>query len=290
MLLKTAGMATKYLLAAFGSLAFGCATDAHPDDPAYALDGTGKADSAWCHVNFDSVEGSNIRVDYQIQSTTVQANFIRTATPLWLNVQHASLTTATGVHVWSGDQQWDSAEGYAESAKYNELVSGGPDSNIDLYRSEDATRFTGQLTAGLPISNYTNGDDEAWMHAHQFAVVIDSEWQTDPISGSHNFVTPDLSAQDVTDYGVPDDAAGPTDDAALIASVIRFIRSVVCSGVSSLSQCARSLASTVSAKQRRISSVHRVSLQLSMPASRIAPSLSARSGIRARSSWAISSA
>lgn len=32
------------------------------------------------------------------------------------------------------------------------------------------------------------------IHAHQFAVVIDSQWQTDPVSSTHDFLVTDLGS------------------------------------------------------------------------------------------------
>jgi len=180
---------------AFASLAIlataACTTNPpKADDPAYALTG-GKADSTWCHVQFDSVESTSIRVDYQIASTTTEQEFSRTAQPLWLNVARGDLGGAQAVRVWMGDEMYSSEEGYDLAAQYN-LFQSGPAAQVDLYRSEDPTRFTGPLAAGLPISEYWDGDDQATIHAHQFAIVIDGTWQTDPISGTHNFVTRDL--------------------------------------------------------------------------------------------------
>jgi len=174
-------------------VAAGCATDARPDDPAYSQSGDGKADSTWSHLTFQSVEGTSIRVDYQIASSTQGSGalYVQTATPLWINVQRDDLDSANGVHVWIGDQSYASKLGYDESAQYFDLHD-GPDHNIDLYRSEDPTRFTGQLADGLEASNYTEGDDEAWYDAYQFAIVIDDQWQTDPISGTHNFLAKSL--------------------------------------------------------------------------------------------------
>ena len=180
-----------FVVAALTTLAVGCATEPTADDPAYSLSDSGKADSGWSHLDFTSVEGASIRVDYQIASSQVGDQYLETATPLWINVQRASLEAANGVHVWIGDESWISKEGYDNSAKYNELQVNA-DASLDLYRSDDATRFTGQLANGLAASNFTNGDDEAWYHAHQFAIVIDNEWQTDPISGTHNFLSKSL--------------------------------------------------------------------------------------------------
>ncbi len=169
-----------------------CTTSPHPDDPAYAQGG-GKADSSWCHVNFDSVEGTNIRVDYVMTDKQTDSEYTRSASPVWLNVKRADLTSAHGVRVWVGDEGYSSDEGYSAAAEYGSFFP-GPDAQLDLYRSEDATRFTGQLPGSLAISEYAEGDDQATIHAHQFAVVIDGAWQTDPISGTHNFVAPDLGS------------------------------------------------------------------------------------------------
>ncbi len=169
-----------------------CATQPPADDPAYALQG-GKADSTWCHVNFDSVEGTNIRVDYQMVDKQTNSEYDRSASPVWLNVKRDDLASAHGVHVWIGDEGYSSDEGYDAAAEYNSFWP-GPDAQLDLHRSEDATRFTGQLGGSLDISNYAEGDDQATIHAHQFAIVIDGAWQTDPISGTHNFVARDLGS------------------------------------------------------------------------------------------------
>ena len=171
-----------------------CTTDQLADDPAYSTATTGKADSTWCHTEFHSVEGSDIRVDYQVQSTTTsdaQPWIIRTASPVWVNVQRADLDQAGGAHVWIGDEGYTEPGGYDVAVEYN-LFQIGAAAQLDLYRSEDATRFTGQVDGGLKVSEYYEGDDQAESHAHQFAVVIDNTWQTDPISGSHNFVAQDL--------------------------------------------------------------------------------------------------
>ncbi len=47
-------------------------------------------------------------------------------------------------------------------------------------------------TNHLYVMDYANGDDEYEIHAHELAVVIDGQWQTDPVSGTHNFVAVDL--------------------------------------------------------------------------------------------------
>ncbi|HTR53145.1 MAG TPA: hypothetical protein VMJ10_20760 [Kofleriaceae bacterium] len=165
-----------------------CTTSARPDDPAYDLTG-GKADSNWCHVNFDSVEGANIRVDYQIADSEPNdgAEYVQTANPVWLNVQRDDLASASSVLVWIGDETYIDPLGYQESLQYGEVHDNGG-ATTNLYRSEDATRFTSQVAAGLPISEAYEGDDVATLHAHQFAIEIDGNWQTDPISGVHNFL------------------------------------------------------------------------------------------------------
>ncbi len=179
--------------AATSVLAIGCTTDSKPDDPAYSQSGGGKSDSAWSHLDFQSVEGTTIRVDYQITSSTSGngALFLQTATPVWINVQRDDLGDASGVHVWIGDQTYPSKEGYDAASQFHSFLP-GPQANLDLYRSDDDTRFTGQLATGLEASNYTEGDDEAWYDTYQFAIVIDDAWQTDPVSGGHNFVAKDL--------------------------------------------------------------------------------------------------
>jgi len=186
MLLTRGGMnRLRYLVFLSAALA-ACTTDPRPDDPGYAEAG-GKADGAWCHINFWSVEGTNIRVDYQIATSLVDQSYDQNAQPTWLNVQRDDLDSANAVHVWIGDQTYWEPEGYEAALQWNELQT-GPDTSIDLYRSPDDTRFTGQLSAGLAISHIIEGDDKPTWHAHQFAIEIDGNWQTDPVSGTHNFL------------------------------------------------------------------------------------------------------
>src|SRR5262249_23551480 len=148
---------------------------------------SGKADGSWCHIRFHSVEGTKINVDYQRVTTETNEKIVGTAKPVWVNVQRGDLGSAHSAHVWIGDEIYSFKTGYNLSVKYN-LFDIGPDRQLDLHRSEDSTRFTGEVKDGLTASEYFNGDDDGAEHAHQFAIVIDDVWQTDPVSGSHNFV------------------------------------------------------------------------------------------------------
>lgn len=168
-----------------------CTTTGRPDDPAYSQTGGGKADGSWCHLDFTSSEGTSIHVDYVLQESSSGSEERMVANPTWVNVQRADLDSSQAVHVWIGDEAYINKEGYAAAQEYGGLDI-GPDVQLDLYRSEDATRFTGPVNGSLPVYDYYEGDDEATIHAHQFAVVIDGAWQTDPISGTHNFLSTDL--------------------------------------------------------------------------------------------------
>jgi hypothetical protein len=193
MLLRPHRMNTRSLILTFSALLGACATQPLGDDPAYSTGG-GKADGAWCHIAFHSVEGTDIRVDYQIQSkggTSTNPELVRTASPVWVNVQRDDLGDAHGAHVWIGDEAYTEPGGYDTAVMWN-LFQIGPDRQLDLHRSEDKSRFTGEVANGLTLSNYFEGDDQATEHAHQVAVVIDDTWQTDPVSGNHNFVAKTL--------------------------------------------------------------------------------------------------
>jgi hypothetical protein len=182
-------MRSRLLLALCLSALAGCSGAASTNEAASAIGD--KADSPWCHLNFDSVEGANIRVDYQLLGRHTGNQYVYTAVPTWLNVSSARFDGGEHVHVWIGDSAYLSKEGYASAKQYDELRP-YPDTQLDLGRSEDPHRATGQIPGGVTVSEYSDGDDEAWYHAHEVAVVIDGEWQTDPISGSHNFLAPTL--------------------------------------------------------------------------------------------------
>jgi hypothetical protein len=152
-----------------------------------------KADSAWCHLTFDSVEGANVRVDYVFARQQTSQEILQTANPVWVNVSSPRFDGSEKVRVWIGDSGYVNKMGYDTSKEFHELQR-YPDTQLDLSPSEDSTRATGQVSGALRVSEYWIGDDQAEEHAHEFAVVIDGEWQTDPISGSHNFLATALNS------------------------------------------------------------------------------------------------
>jgi hypothetical protein len=174
-------------------LSAGCAGAPPASDPAAASPLGDKGDSAWCHLNFDSVEGTNIRVDYQLVEKASASEVSWTASPVWLNVSASRFDGSEHPRVWIGDSGYVNKEGYALAKQFHALTP-FPDTQLDLAASEDRHRATGQVAGELRVSDYAVGDDEVEVHAHEFAVVIDGEWQTDPVSGSHNFLTTNLYA------------------------------------------------------------------------------------------------
>jgi hypothetical protein len=94
--------------------------------------------------------------------------------------------------VWVGERGYSQKEGWQEAHDFNAFFTDARDMQFGLHRSEDATRFTGEVQGGLTVTTFEDGDDDITQKEHQFAVVIDSVWQTDPISGSHNFVSKTL--------------------------------------------------------------------------------------------------
>jgi hypothetical protein len=166
-----------------------CSGSARTDESPAAIGD--KADSAWCHLNFDSIEGTNIRVDYQLAKQDTASQSIWTANPVWVNVSNPGFDGLELVHVWIGDSAYSSKDGYAYAKQYHALTA-LPDVQLDLAPSEDLHRVTGAVEGGLRVSEYAFGDDQYELHAHEIAVVIDGQWQTDLTSGSHNFINPDL--------------------------------------------------------------------------------------------------
>ena len=103
------------------------------------------------------------------------------ASPAYVNVQ-GNFSGSENVTVVVLDYTTDIKD---YQAGYGTLTQSGPTQSLPM--TWDSDHFSVQVSGVLGLWAYAEGDDDATIDVFQFAVVIDNNWLTDPVSGQHNF-------------------------------------------------------------------------------------------------------
>jgi hypothetical protein len=173
-----------FVIATVAAFAAGCSSAARPSSSSQAKDtATASTDAdggAWCHDYLAASDGTTtFDVDYQLQYTSSYPGSpsVVSMAPLWINVAGdftgSEQVSATIVEL---DQ---SPSASAPSVTGSTVVA----------LTWNGSVFTGQAPNPLPIMTPSaSGDgDDAFSSLYQFAIEIDGNWLTDPVSGTHNF-------------------------------------------------------------------------------------------------------
>lgn len=152
-------------------------------------------DADWQHTSLRSSQGTDIRMDYKAHflryrdewtvgsSTYTEERADWTGQPLWFNIASSAFTGSENVHavfVLKRDANAD-CNNYEDCGVFQ----------VDLTYA-GGQRFTAPWQDGNPIyvkQRFVRSDGSTSIssNAEEIAVVVDGNWQDDPISGLHNF-------------------------------------------------------------------------------------------------------
>ncbi len=127
----------------------------------------------WCHVALTATDGTNVQIDYQLHGPYDHAGYYQ-VTPLWINVRRSGLG--------SSDQ--------AQAVIVNNYAGQNPVTSTGDLTLAEPGRLTGEIDGvtfwpSMFVSG-ASGLQEAYQGTGA-ALVIDGNWLSDPISGTHNF-------------------------------------------------------------------------------------------------------
>ena len=184
------------LLGSLALLVTACATDPAATDDGFR--GGSKADDpyGWSHVVLSSASQVGISVDYvsnfHADTTSYKPTNVDSASPLYANVWGDQLTGDESVRVVLMNYEplgFDSCD--KRQIPYTwamDLTWQGDHFSANLGEDAEVTRSYLHWDPGtVPFTTRWSGYGGNRPFCQEIAVVVDGEWQVDPVSNGHNF-------------------------------------------------------------------------------------------------------
>ena len=147
-----------FTAALFASILAACGVS---ENKSSVAQGTLSSADQWCHIPLKATDGTLIQVDYRYNGPYGRSGVVD-ITPLWVNVTRPAGTANSNVRAVLINYSYNSPQNFQQ----------------DLQR-DTAQHFSGQFARFSDLyGSYKRTE---------IAVVVDSQWLKDPISGKTNF-------------------------------------------------------------------------------------------------------
>ena len=142
----------------------------------------------WCHSpQMMSTAATNLTFDYQVSlaPATNGSSVVRTSSVNpWISVSKFGFQGNESVRVvfMTNRISTKGLEEYGPS--YKDLID---TQTLQLTWDAASQKYSGQPAGSPYLGSYYVGDDQTGLAIYEYAIEVNGEWQTDPISGGHNF-------------------------------------------------------------------------------------------------------